>query len=279
MKKKTSLFVTKAANDFRLYVIDQMQKGAWDIEDAAIKDVTRQGFAFDRNGGAHAFVLPRNGLLADLGPNGVYSVPILPASQSRLPYPHISIEYLHETEDQGLIKTVLICSEIHDEKGVFIQIITMRWVANQFGLCDQVVRTRQYEDGGFSYDWIDLYDIKRDDLTGSSTNSLVRVWMLIAALSCANVKHERRPLSHRDRVGTVERDSYHVVKLRADESVPISPAAVRNTQTFESRGAPRAHWRRGHIRRLSSDRFTWVKAHMVNPQATARVSKHYLAQC
>lgn len=111
-------------------------------------------------------------------------------------------------------------------------------------------------------------------LQGDLFDELTASVQAVAALNCENVTTSRtKPPAdlNRRRVakGKAPFFSYHVLECTNDGS----PA--RGPHQGGTHASPRSHLRRGHIRRLSETRSTWVRASMVGSSASGIVKKDY----
>lgn len=102
-----------------------------------------------------------------------------------------------------------------------------------------------------------MHDLLRADLMDEA-NAYTD---LCIAMACKNVSPKRHPASralNRCRLtsGKPALKDFHVLELAGGGELPGHDAGDRN--------GPRSHLRRGHIRRLSADRVTWVNATMVS---------------
>ncbi len=88
---------------------------------------------------------------------------------------------------------------------------------------------------------------------------------LVTALSCQNVKTERDEPSifqqkERKRAKKPPLFSFHYLTVSGSQV-----GAARGDDTGHSHASPRTHLRRGHVRRLSDGRTTWVNEAIINP--------------
>ena len=99
---------------------------------------------------------------------------------------------------------------------------------------------------------------------------------LCNVLECTNVttklfdapeKLNKKRLSN----GRVPFFSYHVLNL-------VEPSAAKSPPGTGTHASPRQHYRRGHIRRLSPGRKTWVRPAMIGDAARGVVAKDYDVQ-
>lgn len=65
--------------------------------------------------------------------------------------------------------------------------------------------------------------------------------------------------------------TYHVLRL------PVTPSEQPNNEgiALADRNSPRAHWRRGHLRRLATGKVVWVRHTIVGTAELGRVDKTY----
>ena len=109
--------------------------------------------------------------------------------------------------------------------------------------------------------YIDLFD------------ELAAAVQAVAALNCENVTTSpgpnRRPDLNKRRIakGKAPFFSYHILECTDDGS------AARGPHQGGTHASPRSHLRRGHIRRLSDTRSTWVRASMVGSKSSGIVKK------
>lgn len=88
---------------------------------------------------------------------------------------------------------------------------------------------------------------------------------LVTALSCQNVKTERDEPSaflqkERKKAKKPPLFSFHYLTVSGSQV-----GAERGEGTGQGHASPRTHLRRGHIRRLSDERTTWVNEAIINP--------------
>lgn len=104
-------------------------------------------------------------------------------------------------------------------------------------------------------------------------DEMVAAVQACASLACANVSTWRtqEPIDlNRKRVsrGKEPLVSYHVLELTGEYSACTSPGGGHHA-------SPRQHLRRGHIRRLSDSRSTWVRAAVVGSASNGIALKDY----
>lgn len=95
---------------------------------------------------------------------------------------------------------------------------------------------------------------------------------LIEALTCINVEHKQitpRKNSKRSRLSSLQFDEYRILTIK--KSQKIENASV---VSFDKR-KPREHLRRGHIRKLSSNKNVWVNSTIVCPGSGFKISSDY----
>ena len=68
--------------------------------------------------------------------------------------------------------------------------------------------------------------------------------------------------------------SYHVLRIPVAQSGETAIAG----SSLADRNSPRAHWRRGHLRRLSTGKVVWVRHTIVGTAELGRVEKSYLLE-
>lgn len=95
---------------------------------------------------------------------------------------------------------------------------------------------------------------------------------LCLALACTNVTAERHPApaalnKQRNKSGKLPLRDFHVLKIGGDRG--------DGGQLGGAHGGVRSHLRRGHIRRLSPERITWVNSCMVRGSAPGFAAKTY----
>lgn len=99
---------------------------------------------------------------------------------------------------------------------------------------------------------------------------------LLAALSCSNVSFLEEPAPHklnskRIKNGKLPFYSYKVVSV-----IPARNKKTPSSDGTESgRQSPREHLRRGHIRRLSPGKNTWVQASVIGAATKGHIDKTY----
>ena len=112
-----------------------------------------------------------------------------------------------------------------------------------------------------------MFDFMRADLM-DEVNAYCDLCFMLA---CRNVEIDRHPASAplnkaRIKAGRIPLKDFHVLMLKGEQSEAGT--------AIGSRSGPRTHLRRGHIRRLSQTRITWVNAALVRGRGGA-VSKSY----
>lgn len=100
-----------------------------------------------------------------------------------------------------------------------------------------------------------------DMLTADVMDEVNAYFDLSIALACKNVstrEHAAPKFLNRQRLkaGKLPLKGFHVLELNGGGEMPGSGSAT-------DRAGPRSHLRRGHIRRLASDRVTWVNSTVV----------------
>lgn len=96
---------------------------------------------------------------------------------------------------------------------------------------------------------------------------------LLEALSCTNVKAEKKPNKKRlagRRPGELPYDDYHELVVYASKSHSSTSESLEPTGVKR-----REHLRRGHIRTYQSGLKIWVQAHVVNAGSQGKIEKHY----
>lgn len=68
--------------------------------------------------------------------------------------------------------------------------------------------------------------------------------------------------------------TYHVLRIPAAQS----GEATEEGSSLADRNSPRAHWRRGHLRRLATGKVVWVRHTIVGTAELGRVEKSYLLE-
>lgn len=118
-------------------------------------------------------------------------------------------------------------------------------------------------------DWIGVYDLlpKVDPRATASWETTPFV-SINAVLGCSNIKKAKRYRSPSAARKANEEDAFWVLEIRSTKSVP-------GPSHGGTHASPRAHLRRGHIRKISDDRRVWVSPTIVNPGAKGAVEKDY----
>ena len=97
----------------------------------------------------------------------------------------------------------------------------------------------------------------------------------IQAMACTNIVSEKVPATpklnkKRIKNGKIPYSDYHVLKIRLSGS-----KTENNSGADHDRRTPREHLRRGHIRRLSNGRRTWVNPCIVAAGSEGKAHKSY----
>lgn len=221
---------------------------------------------------AQKFFLPDGGELFDT------KYTALPATL-RLPYPHTCIEHSDKNLESYSRRIILA---MEHEKHIQVTMVSdtpdRGWVPLQ--ATARIIRDfdgggrpgievgcwndhaqRKYKHAGIMQD---VFDTMHD---------CVRVVLsLLEVLQCSNVTTETVTPSaalnkKRARNGKEPFDSYHVLK--------IPTHATRAEDQGGSHASPRQHLRRGHVRRLATDKTTWVNATIVGSAKNGTVTKDY----
>lgn len=102
------------------------------------------------------------------------------------------------------------------------------------------------------------------------------LWWFLAALACVGVSTPS--VSVKGAVlPEIASNEYRVVRVGGDPAPRrANPSSERAVGSY--RAGARKHFRRGHVRKLDADRFTWVRPTIVKPDAVWEVRKHYSAQ-
>lgn len=110
------------------------------------------------------------------------------------------------------------------------------------------------------------------------TDEVMSLIHLMTALSIDKGRHEVLPAPHklnkkRAKKGRIPMYEYKILDIIAD--VMHSPKPVDKPHQGGTHASPRMHKRRGHIRRLSSGRTTWIRNAIIGKPGTGAVEKEY----
>ena len=209
--------------------------------------------------------------------------------QFRLPYPITILEYQHPgcaTSGHGVVDydAVIVCA-IENRfnntiivNGMYRTTIENRriWVPTNFGGIlhpsggIQVFTTTTQGDK-----WSKRTDLPEESRVGLKDieGEAVAVLLLMAALSCGNIQTAEVPAPDRlnlKRVRSGKQPFFSYWVLLIDE-----PSTHGKACGGGKHASPRAHLRRGHIRRLPNKRI-WVNSSIVGNKALGLVEKSYL---
>ena len=128
-----------------------------------------------------------------------------------------------------------------------------------------------------------FFDLKTKKQVSSSSEEALfagsmigKVISFLHLISCSNIESKeivQMPAALRKKKldrGEIPIYSYHVLDLNQRRTISSDA-----TLSEEEKHKKRLHFRRGHIRRLSNERLTWVRHCMVGDASLGKVDKHY----
>lgn len=175
----------------------------------------------------------------------------------------ISVHFSHPKigEDRNFC---LFCRQIDDE-GSFEMVSFLELSENQ--LTRPITVRKAIFNGEMKWsidDYKILYKIEeQNDLEKNFIRSLVGcVLVTLKILRCKNVYVHKEPFPEklnksRIKKGKIQGFTRHVLHVSGEQR------EINSTPGGGSHASPRLHFRRGHVRRLQSGEFTWVREHMV----------------
>lgn len=234
------------------------------------------------------FYLPDNGNLIE-AQGSLYEFANKYICEFKLPYPSIVLEFSApptNLKNHDGLKTadalVMLCWQTCDES---IQITyvsreksTKEWISDNIKI--EVQRPRNADDLNIFITTIhddddDIKNISHGNLFTLAIERIAALFKFLAALSCSNTIAADVPAPaalnrKRQAKGKTPFFSYKVLQIAAGQS-----RSSQHTSAGGTHASPRAHLRRGHIRRLPTGQTTWVNACMVGQMARGMVAKDY----
>lgn len=248
---------------------------------------------------AARFSLPENGALLDLkGYRSEFS------EMLRLPYPSLTLEFrTTRPPEPGQIKSsrsIILCWQGDHQTPFRIETepqeviyFTNIWFDDEQGEWEpspvawgfRPADLRTDPDNGISVDGfhhfpchVEAYDKLRNEhgeewLDADLARSFEPLLEFCLTVNCQNVQMRAvappvKLNAKRVKKGKLPLDSYHVLVLPGAEREE-SLGGESNPQ------GPRAHWRRGHIRRLGDGRVIWIRHALVGNREQGAVRKEY----
>lgn len=202
------------------------------------------------------FLLPDNGLVLDDADLRALDEEV----ELRLPYRLIALEWQHTAKaEEGLTqssKRVLFARE-HDDR---IVCDVALWV-DAMGVWTPFWRFKLPRVGYIRRDGpkpMIAIEALNGEVASDVHTEAFRLLAMLNALQCTNVTIDRSDPKHAGRKvkSALPFDCYHVLAIRQKTGDAAGPGGGTHR-------SPREHLRRGHIRRLSDGRKTWVNATVV----------------
>lgn len=227
------------------------------------------------------FKLPSGGLILDDGLRGLTGLDNL-----RLPFRTITAEFSIENSKYGPTPVVVLAEESNpNEAGVvdisvdvFYDVEGRGWLTSVYSFKLRSDGWDQNKETGtwFSDFYLKSLSDKERSAMGAGLNlGWESILELCEALTCTNVSHdiEQRAWSAEKNEKRRKRGKFPVWEYRV---LTVNTSKNRMPGEFQGTHAtPRQHLRRGHIRRLSSGKNTWVQQCVVGKAARGIIEKSY----